>query len=69
MRMLLKGVERHLHSPIDNVRILGMIVGENLMNNLNKFDDLKENSDNRKLKFDVIFFSNVVLFERKKIHN
>jgi 3-methylcrotonyl-CoA carboxylase beta subunit len=31
MKTLLKGVDKHLHSPIENLRTLGMIVGENLM--------------------------------------
>jgi hypothetical protein len=55
MRMLLKGVEKHLHSPIDKVRILGMVVGENLMNELNRYGNLNEKTDNKKLKFEVFF--------------
>ena len=53
IRMLLKGVDKHLHSPIDKIRILGMVVGENLMNDLNRFENLNEKSDNRRLKFEV----------------
>jgi hypothetical protein len=52
MSILLRGVEKHLHSPIENMRTLGMVVGENLMNDLNPFE-LSDKSENRKLKFDV----------------
>jgi len=51
--MLLKGVEKHLHSPIDKVRTLGMVVGENLMNDLNRFENLNDKNESRKLKFEV----------------
>ncbi len=53
--MLLKGVEKHLHSPIDKVRTLGMVVGENLMNDLNRFENLNDKNESRKLKFEVHF--------------
>ena len=53
MMMILKGVEKHLRSPIDNVRILGMVVGENLMNGLNRYENLNKTAENKKLKFDV----------------
>jgi hypothetical protein len=49
MRPLLNGVEQHLHSSIQTMRILGMIVGENLLNNLN------DNLQLKALKFEVIF--------------
>ena len=52
MQSLLKGVEKHLHSPIENFRTLGMIVGESLMNELNK-EYFGDNPDNKSLKFDV----------------
>lgn len=53
MKSLLKGVERHLHSPIDSLRTLGMIVGESLMNDLNdsNFGDMEEPP--KRLKFEV----------------
>jgi telomere length regulation protein len=46
MRFLLKGAERHLHSPLENVRTLGMIVSENLMN-------LLHDQNIKKLEFEV----------------
>ena len=48
MKSVLKGVEKHLASPIPKMRTLGMIVGEILMNQLN--EDKKEE---KKLKFEV----------------
>ena len=48
MPIFLKGVEKHLHSPNEKLRIIGMIVGECLMNYLNKLED-----NSKKLKFDV----------------
>ncbi len=54
MSLLLQGVEKHLHSPIQNVRTLGMVVGENLMNDLNLFNTKDETEkEEKKLKFDV----------------
>lgn len=52
MKSLLKGVERHLHSPIVNLRTLGMVVGEHLMNDLNE-SSMAEFKDAPKLKFEV----------------
>ena len=46
MQYLLKGAERHLHSPIDNVRILGMVVSEYLLNYLH-------DANIKQLKFEV----------------
>lgn len=52
MAPLLHGVEKHLSSPIEKTRTLGMFVGEKLMNRLNDF--LSKNDDqNKQLKFDV----------------
>ncbi len=53
MGLLLKGVECHLHSPIENLRILGMIVGENLMNDLNPANSSKSEEPTKQLKFEV----------------
>jgi hypothetical protein len=55
MNSLLQGVERHLYSPIENMRTLGMIVGENLMNELNEFYLKKFDEQSKKLKFQVSF--------------
>ena len=52
MKSVLKGVERHLSSPIEKMRTLGMIVGETLMNLL----QIVENKD-KMLKFEVKFNS------------
>ena len=52
MRLLLRGVEMHLQSPIDSVRTLGMVVGENLMNYLNRYESADLDL-NKKLKFEV----------------
>jgi hypothetical protein len=61
MGILLHGVEKHLHSPIQNLRTLGMVVGENLMNDLNPFNmNEKTEKKEKKLKFDVIYF--ILLF-------
>ena len=50
LKPILNGVEKHLCSPIVRMQTLGMIVGENLMNDLvwaEQHEDLK------KLKFEV----------------
>ncbi len=65
MGILLRGVEKHLHSPIESMRTLGMVVGENLMNDLNPFE-LSDKSENRKLKFDVKF---ILFFTPTKLIN
>lgn len=46
MNSLLKGVEQHLHSPIDSIREYGMLIGEYLMNILH-------DQDVKPLKFQV----------------
>ncbi len=70
MRSLLRGVEKHLHSPIESVRTLGMVVAEFLMNDLHS-------QEIEKLKFQVSK-STIILklstFELKisflkKVHN
>lgn len=43
---VLKGVEAHLSSPIESMRLLGMIVGENLMNEFSESEN--------KLKFEYV---------------
>jgi hypothetical protein len=48
MKNVLKGVENHLSSPIKRIQILGMFIGEVLINNLNNNVD-----ESRKLKFNV----------------
>jgi hypothetical protein len=48
MKSVLKGVEKHLSSPIQQMRTLGMIVGEILMNQLNEEKNLE-----KCLKFEV----------------
>ncbi len=53
MGLLLKGVESHLHSPMENLRVLGMVVGENLMNELNAENFSKSEEPTKKLKFEV----------------
>lgn len=53
MKTLLKGVDKHLHSPIENLRTLGMIVGENLMNDLNNNYNKEDSSEKNVLKFEV----------------
>ena len=54
MKTLLKGVDKHLHSPIENLRTLGMIVGENLMNDLNNnYNKGEDGSEKNELKFEV----------------
>jgi hypothetical protein len=53
MKTLLKGVDKHLHSPIENLRTLGMIVGENLMNDLNNNYNKEDSSEKNELKFEV----------------
>ena len=50
MKSVLKGVEKHIASPIQKMRTLGMIVGEILMNRLQV-----EQNEEKKLKFDVKF--------------
>ena len=55
MGPLLKGVEMHLHSPIENLRTLGMVVGENLMNDLNEMNFSKSDEPSKRLKFEVYF--------------
>jgi hypothetical protein len=62
MRSLLSGVERHLHSPIENVRKLGMIVAECLMNEISKYNLLSESSEAKKLKFEVNINLNSTVF-------
>ena len=42
MKSVLKGVEKHLSSPIQQMRTLGMIVGEILMNQLNEEKNLEK---------------------------
>jgi hypothetical protein len=54
MQSLLKGVERHLHSPIDSLRVLGMIVGESLMNDLHDSNFSSLEDPPKRLKFEVI---------------
>ncbi len=54
MQSLLKGVERHLHSPIDSLRVLGMIVGESLMNDLHDSNFSSLVDPPKRLKFEVI---------------
>ena len=54
MRLLLKGVERHLHSPLERMRTLGMIVGESLMNDLNQVQSANATEAPPKLKFEVL---------------
>lgn len=68
MKFVLRGVDKHLHSPVDRVRTLGMVVGENLMNELNKLDVSDSNEENRPLKFEVsVTFA--TLSKRSKVLN
>ena len=61
------GVEKHLSSPIEKTRTLGMFVGEKLMNRLNDFLVNKNDDDNKQLKFDVKSRKEIVFFRRKFI--
>ncbi|CAF1076456.1 unnamed protein product, partial [Brachionus calyciflorus] len=47
---LLNGVEKHLHSPFDNIRLLGMIIGEIIMNDL--FKEIEKDDPKKSLTFD-----------------
>lgn len=62
MGPLLHGVEKHLSSPIEKTRTLGMFVGEKLMNRLNDFLVNKNDDDNKQLKFDVKSGIEIVIF-------
>ncbi|RNA16175.1 telomere length regulation TEL2 -like protein, partial [Brachionus plicatilis] len=50
LKPLLNGVEKHLHSAFENVRLLGMVIGEVLMNGL--FLDTENNDAKKILKFE-----------------
>ena len=52
----MQGVERHLHSPLENMRTLGMIVGENLMNDLNSVQSATVTEAPPRLKFEVLSY-------------
>ena len=71
MKFVLRGVDKHLHSPENRVRTLGMIVGENLMNELNKLDFSDPKEENRPLKFEVrlIFEKTVKIYLYEKSIN